>query len=185
MKTIKAFYAWVCRVETGLAMLLLCVSTALIFVAAIMRYLGRPMNASLEISLFLFAWCVFLSADVGLREDRLVRLDMLTMRLPRKAQHLLSILSYSIILVFLFAMTWFGFILSWKTRVRTFQGIPNFSYTWVTVSLPIAAILMIVTTCIKIRGFYRQMANPEEQPPGQDAGEKVSGLPACEHIPPA
>ncbi len=160
----KKFYARLCRVELALAMVTLCMSTLLIFVAAIMRSLSRPMNWSLEISLFLFAWCVFLSADVGLREDKLVNLDMVTTRLPIKIQHCLSILSYSLIFVFLVAMIWFGAILSYKTRVRTFQGIPNFSYTWITISLPVACVLMLVTTSIKIRGFYRRLTGRSDAP---------------------
>lgn len=185
MTALKKFYAWVCRVELTIAMINLCVSTGLIFVSAIMRYLRMPINWSLEISLFLFAWCVFLSADVSLREDRLVRLDMLTSRLPKRVEHFLSLLSYSIIILFLFAMVYYGFILSWKTRVRTFLGIPNFSYTWVTLSLPVAALLMIVSTSIKLHGFYRLFRDPDAPPPEKIGRTDASEPPFCENVPPA
>lgn len=161
-------------------MLLLSTSTALIFVSAILRAVRRPLNASLEISLFLFAWCVFLSADVGLREDRLIRLDMVTIRLPIKIQHLLSIVSYTLILGFLLYMARYGFELTYKSRIRTFQGIPDFSYAWVNISFPIASVLMSITTILKIRGFFKQLFSPDATPPYAGPKEEVPDLPVCD-----
>lgn len=158
----KKIYQRFCRVELTLAMLFLITSTFLIFLAAVMRTLGRPMNWSLEISMFIFAWCVFLSADVALREDRMVNLDLVVKRLPAKARLTLEIICYAIILVFLGVLVYYGFFLTWKTRVRTFHGI-DFSYAWVTVSLPVASIFMGITSCLKIRNLYRRMVGVDTE----------------------
>lgn len=149
----KKMYAFICRYEVRAAMVTLVASTLLIFASSIMRYIGKPINWSLEISLFLFAWCVFLSADAALRENRLVSLDLVTSKLPPRVRVAMLLLSYSIILVFLVTLSYYGFILSYQTRARAFQGIPNFSYTWVTLSMPIASLLMIITTILKIRAL--------------------------------
>lgn len=145
-------------------MIFLVTSTFLIFMAAVMRTMGRPMNWSLEISMFIFAWCVFLSADVALREDRMVNLDLVVKRLPAKTQLSLQLLCYVIILVFLAVLVYYGFFLTWRTRVRTFHGI-DFSYAWITVSLPVASVFMGMTACLKIRNIYRRIA-------GSDVEEK-------------
>jgi TRAP-type transport system small permease protein len=39
--------------------------------------------------------------------------------------------------------------------VRSFQGIPEVSYSWVTMSLPVGAALLLVTTALKIRDEFR------------------------------
>ena len=160
MQTVRTVYAWICRIEHALSMIAMVGTTLLIFAAAVLRTFNWPLNAALEISQFLFAWCVFLSADVALREDRLIRLDMLTARLPRKYEFLLSVFSYSVILIFLIAMAYYGYILTYRTRVRSFLGMPNFSYAWVTLSLPFASTLMIITTTLKLRGFFRRRPAP-------------------------
>jgi len=59
--------------------------------------------------------------------------------------------NYLIILAFLVALIYFGIKLSFITRARSFQGIPGFSYTWVTLSIPVGATLQIVTVVIKLR----------------------------------
>ena len=48
-------------------------------------------------------------------------------------------------------MIGYGIELSYTTRLRTFQGIPGFSYTWVTMSVPIGCALMLVSTIRRIR----------------------------------
>lgn len=152
-------------------MIALLATTFLIFAAALMRYFGRPINWSLEISMFIFAWCVFLSADVALRENRMVNLDLFTNMLPKRAQLYMSMLCYLIIIVFLCATVYYGLDLAWRTRVRMFHGI-NFSYAWVALSLPAAAIFMIVTACLKIYGLAGRLfpglglrASGEEEKP--------------------
>ena len=41
--------------------------------------------------------------------------------------------------------------LAWTSRVRSFQGIPEISYSWVTMSLPVGAALLLITTLLKVR----------------------------------
>jgi TRAP-type transport system small permease protein len=52
-----------------------------------------------------------------------------------------------------------GLYLSWISRVRSFQGIPAISYSWVTLSVPIGALLMLVTTALKVGAELRGEAS--------------------------
>jgi hypothetical protein len=45
-----------------------------------------------------------------------------------------------------------GAWLAYVSRARAFQGIPEVSYSWVTVSLPVGAVLILITTILKARG---------------------------------
>ncbi|MDR1536152.1 MAG: TRAP transporter small permease [Planctomycetota bacterium] len=165
----RKLYDRFCGIERTLAMIALLATTFLIFATALLRYLGRPVNWSLEISMFIFAWCVFLAADVAFRENRMVNLDLFTNMLPARARLYLAMLCHLIILVFLCAAIYYGFDLAWRTRVRMFHGI-DFSYAWVTLSLPVASIFMLTTTCLKMRALAGELF-PAPGGPNRRGGE--------------
>jgi TRAP-type C4-dicarboxylate transport system permease small subunit len=80
-----------------------------------------------------------------------MNVEFLINRLSEKNRNATELINLFIILIFLAAMIGYGAWLSYTTRFRTFQGIPGFSYTWVTLSVPVAALLMMITTILKIR----------------------------------
>ena len=154
------------RIEAGeivIAGVCLIASTFLIFLAAVVRSISRPINWSLDISLFLFSWAVFFSADVAYRDNKLVNLDFLLSRAAPAVKRLLQIIIYGIILVFLAALVYYGAILAYKSRARAFQGIPNFSYSWVTLSLPAGALLLMRSTLEKIAALVTGKNESEEE----------------------
>ena len=48
-----------------------------------------------------------------------------------------------------------GILLSYVSRARSFQGIPEVSYSWVTMSLPVGGGLLLITTLLKLREAMR------------------------------
>ena len=152
----KKFYEQVCRVEVVVAASCFCASCLVIFVSAIARTMHMPLNWSLDISLFLFAWSVFLAADVAMRADKLVSVDLLVARLSQRARNALTVGIYALILLFLAGLLVFGVWLSYTTRARAFQGLPGVSYTWVTLSVPVASALQIVTVTIKLKASVQR-----------------------------
>jgi TRAP-type C4-dicarboxylate transport system permease small subunit len=147
----KKLYEYICKGETFVIKVLLVFMVGLVFVAASTRYVGYPINWSVDMAVCLFAWCTFLGGDVAMRNNKLMNVDFVIKKLPGKKRNIIEIINLLIILIFLAALIGFGAWLSYTTRFRTFQGIPGFSYTWVTLSVPIAAILMVITTILKIR----------------------------------
>jgi TRAP-type C4-dicarboxylate transport system permease small subunit len=123
----------------------------LIFLAAATRYMGYPINWSVDMAVCLFAWCTFLGGDVAMRNNKLMNVDFFISKLSGKNKNFIELINLFIILIFLAALIGFGAWLSYTTRFRTFQGIPGFSYTWVTLSVPVAGALMVITTILKIR----------------------------------
>lgn len=147
----KKLYTYICRAEVFIAALCFGISCFLIFFAAIARTLDHPINWSQDMSLFLFAWSVFLSADAALRADRLVNVDLLVNRFSVNTRKILAIASYVIIFIFLAAMVYYGIKLSIFSRRRVFQGIPGFSYTWVILSVPVGSFLQMITVILKLK----------------------------------
>jgi TRAP-type C4-dicarboxylate transport system permease small subunit len=159
------------KFEEYVAAFLLLGATLVIFFAAVFRSFDHPLNWSLDIALFLFAWSVFLSAEVAMRKGNLVNVDFLVQRFPQSVQRALGIVIYLIILIFLATIAGFGLYLSYVTRARAFQGIPTFSYTWITLSVPVGSSLCMIN-CIRV--IYRFLKNlPGETSSADKSGEAV------------
>lgn len=147
----KKLYEYICKGETFVIKVFLVFFVGLVFIAASTRYMGHPINWSVDIAVCLFAWCTFLGADVAMRNNKLMNVDFFISKLPGKNKNFIEIINLILILIFLAALIGFGVWLSYTTRFRSFQGIPGFSYTYVTLSVPIGGALMVITTMLKIK----------------------------------
>jgi TRAP-type C4-dicarboxylate transport system permease small subunit len=165
-------YEFICKKEMLIAECALGILSLLVFTAAVGRFLHYPLNWAMDVATFLFAWTVFLGADAAMRLDRLFCIEVITGKLPQKGQLYLKFINYTIIVIFLVGMIGYGSWLSYTTRLRTFQGIPGFSYSWVTISVPIGCALMLITAILKIRTFWRAISTGESLPKRE---EGVSG----------
>lgn len=169
----KKLYEYICRAEVFVAKYTLVAIALLIFGAAMARFFRHPIPWAMDASTFLFGWCVFLSGDAALRHDKLVCIDAVVKLLPKKLQYYIKLFNYIVIALFLLALIGYGSYLSYTTRYRTFQGIPGFSYSWVTISVPIGSLLMLVTTIRKIGEECRAAGRRDSQREEKRAAEPV------------
>jgi len=146
----KKLYGYICLGELFIVKVAFVFLVLLVFIAAFTRYIGYPINWSVDMAQCLFAWCTFLAADIAMRNNKLMKVDFFVNKLPERYRDKIELLNLMIILVFLGALIGYGSWLSYTTRFRTFQGIPGFSYTWVTLSVPVGGLLMSITTALKI-----------------------------------
>jgi TRAP-type C4-dicarboxylate transport system permease small subunit len=160
----QKLYERVCAAEAWVAAALLILMVALIFLGGVMRMLGQPINWSSDAATCFFAWACFLCADIAWRNDALMSIDIVTERLPRNLQKRVIYCNYAIITGFLLYVLVGGLWLSWISRARSFQGIPEISYSWITLSMPVGAALLLVTAALKIRAELRSGAAPAQQP---------------------
>ena len=151
----QKIYARICAAETWIASVFLIAMVILIFLGGVMRMLGHPINWSTDVATALFAWACFLCADIAWRRNSMMAIEVFTDRLPDGWQTVLRMVNYVLIVGFLSYLAVMGVYLSWISRVRSFQGIPEVSYSWVTMSLPVGAALLLATTALKIRGEFR------------------------------
>lgn len=145
-------YAALVRWEARIAGAFLVLMVVLIFGGGVARLAGVPQNWTIDAATCLFAWACFLCADIAWRRDALMAIDLVVVRLPPAAQRMLAHANHAIIVAFLLYGIVAGTYLSWVSRARSFQGIPEVSYSWVTMSMPVGCLLLLVTTILKLRG---------------------------------
>ena len=145
------FYAALVRWEARIAGTFLVLMVVLIFAGGAARLAGHPQNWTTDAATCLFAWACFLCADIAWRRDSLMSIDLLVERLPERARRAVGWANYAIIAAFLLYGIVGGVYLSWVSRARSFQGIPEISYSWVTMSMPVGCLLLLVTTVLKVR----------------------------------
>jgi TRAP-type C4-dicarboxylate transport system permease small subunit len=152
---LKNFYQKLCAAEAVLAGTLLVLMVALIFLGGVSRVFGYPLNWSTDFATAFFAWACFLCADIAWRKGNLMAIEFLPARLPARAQKILRMINYAIICAFLLYLMVMGSWLAWTSRERSFQGIPEISYSWVTAAAVVGGLLLLVTTALKIRDELR------------------------------
>lgn len=164
----SATYRIMRQLEAILAGTLLLLMVGLIFAGGIGRVLHTPINWTIDLATCCFAWTCFLCGDIAWRNGNLMAVEIVTSRLSPAAQRAVAYLNYAIIVAFLVFLIHSGLSLSWISRARTFQGIPGVSYSWVTMSLPVGGLLLLVTTLRKVRlllGEPLPSAAAKEEPP--------------------
>jgi TRAP-type C4-dicarboxylate transport system permease small subunit len=152
----RKLYERLIAAEAAIAATLLVLMVLLIFLGGVSRVLGAPLNWTTDFATAFFAWACFLAADIAWRKNSLMTIDFLPARLPAKAQKALRLANYVLIAGFLVYLVVMGSWLSWTSRVRSFQGIPEISYSWVTSAAVGGGLLLLVTTLLKIRGELAQ-----------------------------
>lgn len=158
MSWLSRLYERICAAEAFVAATFLVFMVVLIFLGGVLRMLGHPINWSGDFATAFFAWACFLAADVAWRRNSLMSIRVLTDRLPAALQTALRQVNYAIICVFLLYLIVMGTHLSWISRVRSFQGIPEISYSWVAMSLPVGGLLLLITTVLKMREAWLGVA---------------------------
>ena len=148
-------YAFLCRAEAAIAGTFLVLMVLLIFLGGIARLAHYPLNWTTDVATCLFACACFLAADIAWRNDSMMAIEVFTNRMPANLQAAFRMLNYALIVAFLLYLISFGVYLSWVSRARSFQGIPGVSYSWVTMSLPAGALLLLMTTLGKVRAQLR------------------------------
>ena len=147
---LREFHRRLGTVEAVVAAAFLLVMVGLIFYGGLARLAAMPQNWTIDFATCLFAWACFLCADIAWRRDGLMSIELLTERLSARAQRVLRLTNYALIAIFLGYVVYAGVWLAWVSRARSFQGIPWISYSWVTMSLPVGAALLLMTTAVKV-----------------------------------
>ncbi|MFC7404139.1 TRAP transporter small permease [Georgenia alba] len=160
----RGFYHLLGRVELRFAQVCVVLMTVLVLLSAVARTAGQPMNWTVDLATFTFAWAVFVGADVTWRRGRMVSIDLLVDRVPPTLRNWVRLANYVLIAVFLVALVVTGVVLAGDAADRSFDGLPAISYTWVTIAVPVGSLLMLYTTARKIRDHVAAMrgrATPE------------------------
>lgn len=130
----------------------------LVLASAVARTVGVPINWAQDISLLLFGWLTFIGADVVIKNNGLIRIDMLITHFPKTVQKLLSVIFDLVMLLFLLVLTVYGFILVSQSWSRTFNTL-QLSYAWCTLAVPVGSLLMMFSIAEKSAEDCRSLLN--------------------------
>ena len=124
-----------------------------LFVGAIGRTLGTPLIWAIDFAQLFFAWSAVLGADVALKRNQHIEIDILVARFSSRVRRLLAIAWLVLIAAFLAALLWLGTQLTLLNLEREL-GDAGISYGWVTAAIPAGAFLLLVTTLTRlVRGL--------------------------------
>lgn len=145
----KRLYRNFCRFEENLALVLLAGLTILVFLSAMFRTFNYPLNWAQDVALVAFAWLIFIGGDVAVRGSGLIGVDLLVKAFPKRVRLILDIVYKCLIVVFLLILAINGYsmvISGWSRQITAL----HISYSWVTMSVPVGAVLMMISTAISI-----------------------------------
>jgi TRAP-type C4-dicarboxylate transport system permease small subunit len=137
------------QLEEKVASILMIFIVALVFISAMMRWIGHPISWSVDMAQLCFVWACFLGADRALRAERHIGVDIIVRTFPEKVQKIIVLSSYILIITFLAFVLIYGVLLSTENYLRQFNGMP-ISFAWATMSAPIGSVLMIITLVGKV-----------------------------------
>ena len=155
----KKAYEKFCQLEQWIAMLLLAGITVLVFVSAMMRTFGFPLNWAQDAALIMFAWLSFIGGDIALHSTGLIGVDLFVVHFPKKVQKAIDVVFKVVMLAFLVVLVIYGFQYD-MTGYRRLITTLNVSYAWVTASVPVGALLMIVSVGTNL---YKSIKTPVEK----------------------
>lgn len=137
------------KIETFIGTVFIIFIVLLVFIAALVRWIGFPIAWSIDAAQLLFGWVVFLGADIALKNDSHIGVDMIVNKLPFKARKIIKIINYICIQVFLLIIIYYGVDLSIQNYERLFNTL-RISYSYATISVPVGCSLMFLTMCQKL-----------------------------------
>jgi TRAP-type C4-dicarboxylate transport system permease small subunit len=141
------------QIELAICFVLLAGITALVFVAAIMRFFAMPLTWSVDMAQLLFIWLCMLGATRAMRQKTHLGMEILAKRLGYVRQFWLEMTCSAIILAFLAALVVEGVKLTLMNSERTF-GDSTLSYSWVTAAVPVGCVLLCIALVYNMVGAW-------------------------------
>lgn len=142
------------RIEFAVGMALLVVITGLVFVAAVMRFVGNPLIWSVDLAQLLFIWLCFLGACRAMRQRAHLGVDFAVRFLPFRGRLWVETALAAVIIAFLLTLSWKGYQLTLLNMERIF-GDSGLSYAYVTSAVPVGCIFLSFSVLINAVAAWR------------------------------
>ena len=135
------------KLEERLAMAFFATTSLLVLIGAVSRTIGQPLVWSVDMAQMCFAWACVLGADLALKKNVHIEIDILVRYFPIGFRRFLAVLWLIAISAFLAMLVWYGIDLTLMNTERELGDV-GISYSWVTSSIPTGCALMLAT-CVK------------------------------------
>ncbi len=160
MENIKKFQELIARCSLALSALGLASVVLSVFASVLCRYVFKISTMWVEqYTRYMTIWMVFLSANVLIYKNALVRVDFLDHIWPKTFMKVRDAAYTVIFVVILFVLFWQGWVQAisyWDVPVT---GLPVDKF-WIYLSIPVGAFLMLVQYALNlIRMFFGKGEN--------------------------
>lgn len=145
------------KLEEVIAMIFFATTSVLVFVGALSRTLGFPIIWAVDIAQASFVWACVLGADIALKRNVHIEIDILVKLFSRGARRVLAIIFLVMIAIFLATLVYLGIGLTLLNLERPLGDV-GISYGIVTSAIPMGAFLMMVTA---LRRLWRGLRGEE------------------------
>lgn len=146
---------WLSTIELAICVALLAAITGLVFVAAVLRFLGYPLTWSVDMAQLLFIWLCFFGGARAMREKSHLGMEVLVKYLGYRRQLWLELALSVIVLVFLGVLVVEGINLTLLNRERQF-GDSTLSYAWVTAAVPVGCAMLGLALAFNMVDAWRR-----------------------------
>jgi len=137
------------RCEEVIAMAAFAATTIFVLIGAVTRAAGHPAIWAVDLAQAAFIWASVLGADIALRRNGHIAIDILVRHLPRRLRRALAIAWLLAMAAFLVVLVHYGVQLTLLNIERPMGDI-DLSYAWINAALPAGALLMLTTVLIKL-----------------------------------
>ncbi|MBS1156329.1 MAG: TRAP-type C4-dicarboxylate transport system, small permease component [Proteobacteria bacterium] len=137
------------KLEERLAMAFFAATSIFVLIGAATRTVGSPVIWAVDLAQLSFAWACVLGADLALKKNTHIEIDIVIRRFSKAARKFLAIVWLVAIAFFLAFLVWYGSKLTLQNMERVLGDV-GISYSWVTGAIPTGAALMLATTVARL-----------------------------------
>lgn len=132
------------RAQIAVGTIFLSIFFITIIVQIATRYLGISVIWTEEVANYTFIWAIFMGAAVMVNRKEHFKFDFLLLKLSGKPKVYLSIFNDTVLLVFNFAIFYYGIQAVQNFWTYQWVSLPFLKMWYVWVSVPIMAITMVI-----------------------------------------
>ena len=143
--------------EERLAMAFFAGTSIFVLIGAITRTAGSPVIWAVDLAQLCFAWACVLGADLALKKNAHIEIDIVVRHFSTAARRNLAIVWMIAMAAFLAMLVWYGTQLTLMNTERVLGDV-GISYSWVTAAIPTGCALMLATT---LKRLYRGLTGRE------------------------
>lgn len=163
------------HLEESILIILSAFTVIIIFLQVVMRYVfGNSLSWSEEIARYAFIWMIYMGISLGVKRDKHLRVDAISMMFKEKGKIVLEIIVGLCFLVFAAIITYFSFDIVFKvTRESAALQIPmQYVYLAPAVGMVLTVIRLIQKIVKEINKLKYGPLNKLDQPIGQGVKEE-------------
>ena len=137
------------KLEERLAMTFFAATSIFVLIGAATRTAGVPVIWAVDLAQLSFAWACVLGADLALKKNTHIEIDIVIRKFPRQVRKVLAVIWLVAIVFFLCFLVWYGTKLTLQNMERVLGDV-GISYSWVTACIPVGSFLMLATAVTRL-----------------------------------